>query len=92
MLLRFGFFGDGKFPIFFDENMMRRIGVIDEMKLWFIRENGRNQFFWNQICRIGEDEIRLSPLFEVLSLPKKNFDSYTIRYYYFFSPFLLFIN
>jgi hypothetical protein len=78
---RFGFFDKGKFPVYFDEASFRGIGLREEMKYWFLRENVKNRFFWNQVCKIGKNVLQLSPLFEALSLPAGKFDTYTIRYH-----------
>lgn len=67
-------------PVYFTEESFRRIGLKDEMKYWFLRDNIKNRFFWNQICRIGKNYLQMTQLFEVLSLPNGKFDSYTIRY------------
>jgi len=78
---KYGFIESKKFPIYFDEDFLKKAGVKDEMKLWFIRENQKmiRTNFQHQICWISDQDVEFSPLFEVLSLGEKNFDSFTIR-------------
>jgi len=75
------FIESGEFPVYFDETTLRNIGINDEMKLWFIRENQKKIYekYMNQICWVTDEEVRLSDLFVVMALDSSSFDSYTIQ-------------